>query len=161
MLKLRIVLFALVAVLLSAQAPAADVVPLKMGDAVPALALKDQHDRPAGIPADTRRIIFAADNDAASLVGDFLDAQPGSWLIDTRQVYLADIHKMPSLIARMIALPKLRSKPYRIVLGREAGDLAAWPRQRGCAMLIPVDGHALGAPVAACDAASLKAALLH
>ncbi|MCE1239638.1 MAG: hypothetical protein LWW83_06970 [Azonexaceae bacterium] len=133
--------------------------PLQTGDALPALSLKDQHDNPASLPADVRQIIFAADNAGAGLAGDWLDAQPKDWLTRTRRVYLADIHKMPGLIARMFALPKLRDKPYSIVLGRQEADLAVFPRRKDCVTLLPVNDGKVGEASYACDAASLQAAL--
>lgn len=133
--------------------------PLQTGDALPTLSLKDQHDNPASLPADVRQIIFAADNAGAGLAGDWLDAQPKDWLTRTRRVYLADIHKMPGLIARMFALPKLRDKPYSIVLGRQEADLAAFPRRKDCVTLLPVNDGRIGEASYACDAASLQAAL--
>jgi hypothetical protein len=133
--------------------------PLQEGTPVPVLALKNQHDKPADIPTNTRRILFAADNAAAELMTALLDAKAGNWLQETRQVYLADIHKMPSLISRMFALPKLREKPYNIILGREESDLAAWPRQKACVTLIPVTAGKLGKADYACSAAALQNAV--
>jgi hypothetical protein len=132
---------------------------LRAGDPLPTLMLKDQHDKPAAVPADLRQIIFAADNGGAGLVTGWLDAQPKDWLQQSRRVYLADIHKMPGLITRMFALPKLREKPYQIVLGREQADLAAFPRKKDCVTLLPVSSGKLGEAVFACDAPSLQGAL--
>lgn len=133
--------------------------PLQEGSALPTLSLKDQHEKPAEIPSDTRQILFAADNAGAELVTTLLDAKPGNWLQESQRVYLADIHKMPGLISRMFALPKLREKPYKIVLGREESDLAAWPRQKGCVTLIPVTAGKLGKPDYACSATALQSAM--
>ncbi len=129
------------------------------GDALPAWNLKDQHDKPASVPADTVQILFAADNDASKLITAYLDAKGGNWLKETRRVYVADIHKMPGLITRMLALPKLRDKPYPIALGREEGDLATWPRQKACVTLFPVAAGKLGKPAYACNEAEVQAAL--
>ena len=145
-----------VACSLSAQA---QTTPLRAGDALPALTLKDQHDKPAVVPADLRQVIFAADNGGAGLVTGWLDAQPKDWLQQTKRIYLADIHKMPGLITRMFALPKLRDKPYPIVLGREEADLAAFPRKKDCVTLLPVSAGKLGEAVFACDTQSLQGAL--
>jgi len=150
--------FLVSALLLTAVLPAAAQSTLQAGDSVPSLNLKDQHDKPAGIPNGTRQIIFAADNAGASLVTVYLDAQKPSWLRDTQRVYLADIHKMPSLITKMFAMPKLREKPYTIVLGREAADLAMFPRQKECVAVIPVQDGKLGGASYACTAETLKTA---
>ena len=137
----------------------AQVALLRAGDSLPGLNLKDQHDKPAAIPADLQQVIFAADKAGSALVTDWLDKQPADWLPRTKRVYLADIHKMPSLVTRMFALPKLRDKPYVIVLGREAGDLAMFPARENCVTLLPVAAGKAGEAAYACDAKALLAAL--
>ena len=132
---------------------------LRAGDQLPALTLQDQHEKAAGIPAGTRQLLFAADNGGAGLVTDLLDRMESDWLAQTQRVYLADIHKMPGLIARMIALPKLREKPYPIVLGREEADLAMFPRTKDCVTVIPVQEGKLGSAVFACSADALRTAI--
>lgn len=144
--------------LLAIGLPASAQSTLQAGDPVPTLNLRDQHDKPALIPSDTRQIIFAADNAGASLVTAYLDIQPATWLRDTQRVYLADIHKMPSLITRLVALPQLREKPYPIGFGREAADLAMFPRQKECVSVISVQDGKLGNTSHACTAEALKAA---
>ncbi|WP_374326313.1 hypothetical protein [Azonexus sp.] len=137
----------------------AQVPSLRAGDPMPRLQLKDQHDKPASIPADLQQVVFAADKAGSALVTDWLDQQPADWLARTKRVYLADIHKMPGLVTRMFALPKLRDKPYAIVLGREAGDLAMFPARENCVTLLPVTAGKVGEVSHACDANSLQGAL--
>ncbi len=156
MRKLPLLSLAFLACALTAQAQTA---PLRTGDSLPALKLSDQHDKPAAIPADLRQLIFAADKEGSALVTDWLDKQPADWLVRTKRVYLADIHKMPGLVTRMFALPKLREKPYQIVLGREEADLAVFPRKKDCVTLLPLDAGKLGQASFACDANALQAAL--
>lgn len=132
---------------------------LKTGDLLPQLSLNDQHDKATIIDKGVTRIIFAADNTAASLVTAMLDSKDPSWLTQTNSVYLADIHKMPSLISKMFALPQLREKPYRIILGREEADLAMFARQKGCVTLIPVSDLKLGDSNFACTEEALKEAI--
>jgi hypothetical protein len=133
--------------------------PLKQGDSLPTLTLTDQHDKPAKIDHSITRIIFAADNGAASLVTAMLDTKEPTWLTQTNSVYLADIHKMPSLISKMFALPQLREKPYTIVLGREEADLAMFARQKGCVAIITVANQKIGETTFACTEDALKEAV--
>lgn len=137
----------------------AQVPSLRAGDPVPVLKLNDQHDKPAAIPADLQQLIFAADKAGSALVTEWLDKQPADWLVRTKRVYLADIHKMPGLVTRMFALPKLRDKPYAIVLGREAGELAMFPQRENCVTLLPVAAGKVGEAAFACDAKGLQRAL--
>ncbi len=148
---------ALLAILLFSAAGLAQAAVLGVGDALPALKLSTQHEQSASPAANARQWLFAADNDAANLVSALLDGQPASWLADTRRVYLADIHKMPTLIARMVALPRLRERPYSILLGREAADLAMLPRQRGCVSVLDIEQQKIRAVRFACDQVGLTA----
>lgn len=132
---------------------------LKQGDTVPSLSLTDQHDKPSNINSQIKRIIFASDNTGASLITAFLDSKDANWLNQSNSVYLADIHKMPSLISRMFALPQLREKPYTIILGREEADLAMFTRQKGCIAVIDVNNLKLGESTFACTEDALKESL--
>lgn len=132
---------------------------LNEGDQLPILALRDQHDKPAAVPPSTRQLLVAADNSGAGLVTDLLDSMDADWLEKTQRVYLADIHRMPALVSRFVALPRLRDKPYPIVLGREEGDLAMFPRKKDCVTVIPVTEGRLGAAEFACSAEELRDAV--
>ena len=101
--------------------------------------------KPPARRLNARQWLFVADNDAANLAGVLLDSQAASWLSRHQQVYLADIHKMPALIARMVALPRLRDKPYPILLGRDADTLAMLPRQRGCVSVLDIQQQKISA----------------
>lgn len=132
---------------------------LKEGDTLPALMLKDQHEKTAELRSSTRQVLFAADNGGAGLVTDILDSLDQDWLSRTQRVYLADIHKMPGMVARLIALPRLRDKPYPIVLGREEQDLAMFPRKKDCVTVIPVREGKLDRISFACSATELREAV--
>lgn len=147
----------LISSLLCTQAFAAEL--LKQGDNLPNLTLTDQHDKPAKIDHSIMRLIFAADNGGASLVTAMLDTKDSNWLTQTNSVYLADIHKMPSLISKMFALPQLREKPYTIVLGREEADLAMFARQKSCVAIIALSNMKIGDTTFACTEDALKEAV--
>ena len=128
----------LASLLLAMATPAGAQTLLRVGDPLPPVTIADQHDQRPGIPDDTRQILFAADNTGAGLVTRMLDARDANWLKQTHRVYLADIHKMPGLIARLVALPQLRDKPYSILLGREEADLILFPRKKDCVSVMNV-----------------------
>ena len=133
---------------------------LQSGDPLPALDLRDQRDKRSDIPKTTQRIIFAADNAAGQKVNAVLDGLEPGWLQQNKTIYLADIHRMPTIIASMFALPQLRDKPYSIVLGRGEADLVMFPRKKECVTLIPVSDERLGEVSFACSEAELKAILV-
>lgn len=148
---------ALLVFLLLGSAALANAAVLGVGDPLPKLRLATQHEQAASPALNARQWLFAADNDAANLAGALLDGQAASWLADTQRVYLADIHKMPALIARMVALPRLRDKPYPILLGRDADTLAMLPRQRGCVSVLDIQQQKISAVHFACDQGGLAA----
>ncbi len=128
----------LLALVLSLAAGAAPILP---GAVFPALALEDQHGRTVSTSANTRLVLFAADKAASDLINEVLAARPAGVLDGLGAVYFADISAMPALVTRMFALPALREMPFAVGLGREAGQLADLPRQKGAATIVRlVDG---------------------
>lgn len=103
---------------------------LAVGDELPVLTLKDQHDRPVVMPGDAQLLLFAVEKPAADLVNRFLDKQRNGFLERHGAVFLMDISAMPKMITRMFALPKMRKRPYRIVLADDAEALAFLPRRQ-------------------------------
>jgi hypothetical protein len=146
------------AVALGMAAPSFAQEPISVGDPLPTLALKDQHDKPYELPADTRRVLFVADNGGTALATQMIEGHEPDWLAQNKQVFVADIHKMPRLVASLIALPQLREKPYRILLGRDATDLQMFPRRKDCVTVITADDGKIVALTFACNRDELQAA---
>lgn len=118
-----------------AQAPAA----VAVGQALPSLSLKDQHDKPWQITPSTRLVMFAAGRKASNLTQAVLQALPKDQLTRKNAVYLADMSKMPGIITRTFALPTLRGFPYLVGVSLDETTLAAWPRQTDAVTLIELD----------------------
>lgn len=122
-------------VLLAIQPAIADTLLWQIGDPPPPLVLKDPFDQPQSLPSDTVYLLFSAEKQTSTWATHWLDQQTPAYLAHRHIVYVADIHKMPSLITRFIALPELRDKTYPVLLGYEATDVQALPRQAGCLSL--------------------------
>ncbi len=136
--------------------------PLIAGAALPTLTLKDQHDKPVAIPADTRWVLFSAEKAVSDMVGSVLSAEPAGVMGRAHLVYVADLSAMPAMMTRMFALPKLRELPYSIALVRDAADVAQvadLPRQPGAATLLRLDNGRIAQVTAVGNAADLRAAL--
>lgn len=132
---------------------------LKAGDKLPNIALTTQHDKAFSFDNSVKRIIMSAEKQSAGMVTDLLDSKPASYLKDSQTVYLADMHRMPSLITKFVALPQLREKAYDIVLGREEADLAAFPREKGCLTLIALKEQRIESIKFLCTEDELKASM--
>ncbi|NJA88824.1 hypothetical protein HCX48_06260 [Rhodocyclus tenuis] len=142
--------------LLPMQANAAMLAP---GAAFPALTIDDQHGKPLRIDGETQLVIFTADMAAGDFVKEVLRAQAPGTLEQLHAIYLSDISGMPSLITRMVALPKLRELPFAVGLGRDAAQLADLPRQSGAASVVQLQGGKVTAIGYVRDAAQLRQAL--
>ncbi|MEG5264714.1 hypothetical protein TRP66_10445 [Pseudomonas sp. JDS28PS106] len=93
---------------------------LDAGDPVAPWTLLDQHDQPFTLNEQTRTLLVARSMEGAKMVNQALDGKPKGFLESRQTVFLADIQKMPALIARLFAIPKMRDYSYRVVLDRDA-----------------------------------------
>lgn len=140
-----------------AQAQAAATV--AVGKPLPALELKDQHDKPWQITPGTRLVIFAAGRKASSLVQSVLQALPKDQMTRKNAMYLADMSKMPGFVTRTFALPALREMPYLIGVSQSDAALAAWPRQTDAVTLIELEQNIVKDISYAATEPDLRAAL--
>lgn len=150
-------IFGLCALLISPLSLAAELV--KVGDKLPTIALTTQHDKPYSFDNSVKRVIMSAEKQSAGMVTDLLDSKPATYLKDSNMVYLADMHRMPSLITKFVALPQLREKSYDIVLGREEADLAQFPREKGCLTLMTVKEQTIESLKFICSEDELKSSM--
>lgn len=129
------------------------------GQHLPALHLKDQHDREWYVRADTRLVIFAAGRKASNLAMAVLGQQAKGFLATRHAVYLADMSKMPGFITRSFALPSLKEQPFEVGVVLDDKTLEGWPRQDDALTLIRLDnGRVVGHEYATTEA-QLRAAL--
>jgi hypothetical protein len=124
-------------------APLAHAGTLAVGQALPAMTLFDQHERPVPLDANTRLVLFAADKAAGDLMQGVLAGLPAGALGQHAAVYVADISGMPAMVTRLFALPALREQAYPVALGRLPGDTAALPRKKGAVTVMRFDRGAL------------------
>lgn len=95
------------------------------------LTLPDQHGVSHELSPDIRTVLFTADMDASKMVRSVLDRHAPDWLAEQRGVFIADIHRMPGLITRFVALPRMRRYPYRMLLIRDDETGKELPRKTG------------------------------
>ena len=96
-----------------------------------AIVLADQHGQPGAVDAATRAVLLSRDMDGGSLVREALATDGPAQLERAGAVYLADVHGMPSLIRRFVALPRMRERPYRVLLDEEGAPSAVLPSEAG------------------------------
>ncbi|PIA69022.1 FAD/FMN-containing dehydrogenase [Pseudomonas sediminis] len=96
------------------------VLALEPGERLAPWTLLDQHDVPYTLNDETRILLVARDMDGAKLVNAALEGKPKGYLDERHAVFLADISRMPRIIATLFALPKMRDYNYRVLLDHDA-----------------------------------------
>jgi len=126
----------LLALLLANGAAAA---PYAVGDTMEPLSLEDQHDDKRSLDGSVQVVLFSRDMDGGDLLEDALANTPKGFLDEKHALYVADIHGMPSFVARMFAIPSMRKRPYSMLLDREGEVTARFPSEEGKATLLFLD----------------------
>jgi len=117
-------------------APRATAEPYAAGDRMAAFTLEDQHGESHALDEDVALLLFNRDMGGGGLIKQALEDAPAELLSSRRAVYVADISRMPKLVARMFALPSMRRRPYAIWLDRDGNSTARLPHSEGQATLI-------------------------
>jgi len=104
---------------------------LEPGERLAPWTLLDQHDAPYTLNDQARVLLVARDMDGAKLVNAALEGKAKGYLEQRQTVFLADISRMPRVIASLFALPKMRDYSYRILLDRDARIAPRYPVGEG------------------------------
>jgi hypothetical protein len=148
--------FTLLPLMLPAAAGTAEI---QINDTAPVLSLKDQHDTPRTTLSASRFLLFSADKDGSNLADEVLEGQTAETLEQAGIAYVADISAMPAMVTKMFAMPKLRKRPYPVLLGRTSEDTMTLPRQAGKVTLIELDGGSVAAIEFMGEAGAMRARL--
>jgi hypothetical protein len=93
---------------------------VEVGDTLAPWTLLDQFDQPYTFGNDAQILLVARSMDAAKIVNGALQDTPKTFLESRHAVFVADIQKMPAIIAKMFAVPAMRAYSYRVMLDRES-----------------------------------------
>jgi hypothetical protein len=104
---------------------------LGVGSELPAITLADQHDAQAVIGPGVRIVVLTRDMAAGDVVKEAFAGMDQAALDLRGVVYVADISGMPSLVASMFAIPKMRDRSYRVVLDRDGAATRDLPYAEG------------------------------
>ena len=114
--------------------------PLAVGDPLPPLALEDQHGRAGGVGAGVRTVVVSRDMEAGEVVKKALAGRDQAFLDEHGVVYVANISGMPAMITRLFALPRMRERPYRMLLDRDGSATRDVPAVAGRPTVLAVEG---------------------
>ncbi|WP_246838509.1 hypothetical protein [Leptospira levettii] len=109
---------------------------LKVGDPLPEIPYTNQWEEPSPIQKETTKVFFISDMDASKIIHPILEKENKGYLESKQAVLISDIHRMPSLITRFVALPKMKSYPYTLRLVREEKLADPFPRTKGSVTMI-------------------------
>ncbi|MEO9332669.1 FAD/FMN-containing dehydrogenase [Pseudomonas guguanensis] len=132
---------------------------LEPGERLAPWTLLDQHDEPYTLNDETRILLVARDMAGAKLVDAALQGKPKGYLEQRQAVFLADISRMPGVIASLFALPKMRGYNYRILLDRDARIAPRYPAGEGEVLWLQLEDGRLVEQRVFREAEALKTAL--
>ncbi|MFI7867333.1 FAD/FMN-containing dehydrogenase [Ectopseudomonas khazarica] len=132
---------------------------MEPGERLAPWTLLDQFDAPYTLNYETHILLVARDMDGAKLVNAALEGQPKGYLEQRQAVFLADISRMPGVIATLFAVPKMRDYNYRILLDRNARIAPRYPAGEGEVLWLQLEDGKLVEQKVFKDAAALKQAL--
>lgn len=100
---------------------------LEVGERLAPWTLLDQFDQAYSLDNQTQTLLVARSMNAAKLVDAALQGQPKGFLEARHTVFVADIQRMPRLIAKMFAVPAMRGYAYRVMLDRDGRVAPRYP----------------------------------
>ncbi|BBP43363.1 hypothetical protein [Thiosulfativibrio zosterae] len=94
-------------------------------------SFETQFDQTLSLDAQTQWVIFSTTKDGGNWVKEtFAKLEFNEATLDSKHLlYVADIHKMPSFISKMFAIPKMRDYGFPIALDKEGEGTQDWPTQ--------------------------------
>jgi hypothetical protein len=113
--------------------------PIAPGVQLAELRLPDQHGQERVVGADAQLLLFSRDMKGGGVLRDWLEKDGAAVLDEHHAVYVADVSRMPGPIRAVIAKPRLRSRPYPVLLDETGTATASLPTSDGKASLIFLD----------------------
>jgi hypothetical protein len=132
---------------------------LGAGSALSSVTLEDQHGVAGGVGPDVRVIVLSRDMTAGGVVKSAFAGMDQGALEDRRAVYIADISRMPGMIARMFAIPRMRRRSYRVLLDRDGAATRELPYTEGRPTVLLVESGKIVAVTHPATAEELRAAI--
>ncbi len=114
--------------------------PLAAGAAMPPLRLTDQHDAAWELGPTVRILLVTHDMDGGAIVRETLGDTPQATLDAAGVAYVADVSGMPALVSRLMAVPRMRKRPYRVLLDRDGAATRDVPSEKGRVTVVRLDG---------------------
>ena len=138
---------------------AAAVQAVENGERLVPWTLNDQFDRSYTLDEQLRVLLVARSMAGSKLLGAALVGRPQGYLEARHALFVADISRMPSLVGKLFAIPKMRDYSYRVLLDREAQVVPQYAAPEDGVLWLQLDHGVLRGRKVFTDAAALRAAL--
>lgn len=89
-----------------------------VGVTITSFSLDDQHGKKHVVGQQVKKLVVAHDMGGSKMATAAFESVAQAKFDERGIVYLADISGMPGLIAKMVAIPKMRKYPYVVLLDR-------------------------------------------
>lgn len=100
---------------------------LETGERLAPWTLLDQYDQALSLDDQVEILLVARGMDAAKLLDRALQERPEGYLQARHGVFVADIQRMPRVIASLFAVPAMRAYNYRVMLDRDGRVASRYP----------------------------------
>ena len=87
-----------------------------VGQSFPSFTLEDQFEKKHTISSDTKKIILVFSKDNGHIMKEYMEGKHENFLSQRNILFIADISRMPSIIASLFAKPDMRECKYPILL---------------------------------------------
>ena len=94
-----------------------------------AVTLPDQFETVTPINEETEWIVFSMNHEVSDVINKAIEDLKITDIQSLKGAYVSDISKMPSMISKMIALPKMRKYTFKVLLDKEGDITKTWPRK--------------------------------
>ncbi|MFL1500720.1 FAD/FMN-containing dehydrogenase [Pseudomonas sp. O64] len=132
---------------------------VEVGERVAPWTLLDQFDQAYTLDDQAQILLVARSMDAAKLLDAALQGQPKGYLEARHAVFVADIQRMPRLVAKLFAVPAMQAYNYLVMLDRDARIAPRYPGAVDKVLWLQLDSGKLVAQHEYSSAAELRQAL--
>jgi len=129
---------------------------LQVGDDFKLLEYETQKDEKVSLPQQTKTLVLTSEMEASKIAHEVFEKLGDEYLRQNSIAFVSDIHRMPFLITKFVALPKMRTYNYTIHLIKEEGLSKDFPKEKGKLTIISLDNFKIKSIQFAASAEELK-----
>lgn len=139
--------------------PLAAAAPYAVGDRVTPMTLPTASGETVVVGPGTRLVLVTHDMDGGAIAKAVLAGHTRATLAARGAVYVADVSGMPALVTRFIAMPRMRRRPYPVLLDRDGATRTSFPVVAGAVTAVWLDDGRIVRLEQLASEAALRAAL--